>query len=130
MTEEALKAWGYFHDWYLDSVTVGPNAEPRALALGLYLDNRRASVTFNGVTCVSVEHLGLLNIVYGIHVVAPGDAKHARAYAVLETGERLTRRRAALLVFVYSTLGAELAIECDSLEVHVTQSGTSGPSTP
>jgi hypothetical protein len=119
MTERVLKAWGYFHDWYLDSVATSPNAEPRELTLGLYLDNRRVTVAFSGVTCVSVEHLGLLNIIYGIHVIEPGDVKYARASAVLETGERLTRRRAALLVFVYSTVGAELAIECDSLEVRM-----------
>jgi len=123
MTEEVLKAWGYFHDWSLDSVSVGPNAEPRTLTLGLYIGERRVGVTFSGATCVSVKQFGLLNIVYGIHVVAPGDTKHARASAVLETGERLTHRRAALLVFVYSTLGAELAIECDSLEVRETESG-------
>ncbi|MBC8736330.1 hypothetical protein F6X40_05690 [Paraburkholderia sp. UCT31] len=80
-------------------------------------------VTFNGVTCVSVEHLGLLNIVYGIHIVAPDDAKHAR-------GERLTDKKAALLAFIYSTLGAELAIECDSLEVRETDGGTCGPRLP
>jgi hypothetical protein len=123
MTDELLKAWGYFHDWSLDSVTVGPNAEPRALTLGLYIGDRRVAVKFSGVTCVSVAHFGLLNIVYGIHVVAPGDTKYARASAVLETGERLTHRRAALLVFVYSTLGAELAIECDSLEIREIESG-------
>jgi hypothetical protein len=127
MTEEILKTWGYFHDWYLDSVTIGPNAEPRALTLGLHLDTRHAVVRFNGVTCVSVEHLGLLNIVYGIHIVAPDDAKYRRARAVLEAGERLTDRKAALLAFLYSTVGAELAIECDSLDVHATEGGTSGP---
>ncbi|EEA02009.1 hypothetical protein BH160DRAFT_2695 [Burkholderia sp. H160] len=126
MTDEILKAWGYFHNWYLDSVVIGRNTEPRTLTLGLYLANRRAVVTFNGVTCVSVEHLGLLNIVYGIHIVALADAKYARASVVLEAGERLTDRKAALLAFVYSTLGAELAIECDSLEVHETDGGTFG----
>jgi hypothetical protein len=120
MTDELLKAWGYYHDWYLDSVTIGPNAEPRTLTLGLHLGSKRAVVTFNGATCVTVERLGLLNIVYGIHIVAPDDAKYARASAVLESGERLTGRRAALLAFLYSTLGAELAIEFDSLEIRET----------
>ncbi|NIF80576.1 hypothetical protein F3J20_24850 [Paraburkholderia sp. Cy-641] len=127
MTDEILKTRNYFHDWYLDSVVIGPNTEPRTLTLGLYLANRRAAVTFNGVTCVSVEHLGLLNIVYGIHIVAPDDEKHARASAVLEAGEQLTDRKAALLAFVYATLGAELAIECDSIEVHETDGGTLDP---
>lgn len=115
MTDNALTAWNDFHDWSLDSVTIGPNTEPRTLTLGLYLGDRRAIVSFEGVTCVCVERLGLLNIVYGIHVVPPTDAKYAHARAVLERGERPTHRKAPLLVFVYSTLGAEIAIECDAL---------------
>ncbi|WP_245004410.1 hypothetical protein [Paraburkholderia sacchari] len=94
------------------------------MTLGLYLGDRRVAVTFEGATCVSVEHLGLLNIVYGIHIVQPTDAKYARASAVLERGERLTHRKAALLVFVYSTLGAEIAIECDSLVARELEPGS------
>ncbi|HEV3430533.1 MAG TPA: hypothetical protein VG320_21860 [Paraburkholderia sp.] len=117
MTDNLLASWNYFHDWSLDSVATGPNVEPRTLTLGLYLCGRRVSVTFEGATCVCVERLGLLNIVYGIHIVQPDDTKYARVSAMLERGERLTQRRATLLVFVYSTLSAELAIECDSLAV-------------
>ncbi|WP_322034203.1 hypothetical protein [Paraburkholderia sp. J76] len=117
MTDNVLTAWNHFHDWFMDSVAIGPNVEPRTVTLGLHLGNKRTAVTFEGVTCVTVEHLGLLNIVYGIHIVPPNDTKYARVSAVLGRGERLTHRRAALLVFVYSTLGAELAIECDSLAV-------------
>jgi hypothetical protein len=130
MTEELLQAWGYFHDWYLDSVTIGPNTEPRRLTLGLHRGDKRAVVTFNGVTCVSVENLGLLNIVYGIHIVPPGDAKYAQASAALDAGERLTNRRAVLLAFVYSTLGAEFAIECDSLEVQAIDGRAPGSLNP
>jgi hypothetical protein len=130
MTEELLQTWGYFHDWYLDSVTIGPNAEPRMLMLGLHLGDKCAVVTFKGVTCVSVENLGLLNIVYGIHIIPPGDAKYAQACAALDAGERLTDRRAGLLAFVYSTLGAEFAIECDSLEVQAIDGRAHGSLTP
>jgi hypothetical protein len=124
MADAALKTWGHFHDWYLDRMVIGPNAEPRTLTLGLYRGDERAAIAFHGVTCLCVERFGLLNIVYGIHVVEPGDARHARASAALEAGERLTDRQAALLVFVYSTLGAELAIECDSFEVRGADDGT------
>ncbi len=61
--------------------------------------------------------MGLLNIVYGIYVVQPTDEKYTRASTVLGRGERLTRRKAGLLVFVYSTLDAEVAIECDAVIV-------------
>jgi hypothetical protein len=69
----------------------------------------------------------LLNIVYGIHVIAPDDAKYERACRVLAAGERLTDRKANSLAFVYSTLGAELAIECDSVDARVFDEGTVDP---
>ena len=127
MTDEAFQTWGYFHDWYLDSLTIGPNVEPRTLALGLHLGSRRAVVTFNGATCVAVDCLGLLNIVYGIHVISPEDAKYERACRVLATGERLTNRKANTLTFVYSTLGAEFAIECDSVDARVFEEDIADP---
>ncbi|CAL8474580.1 hypothetical protein [Caballeronia sp. S22] len=127
MNDEALQTWNYFHDWYLDSLSIGPNIEPRTFALGLHLESRRAVVTFNGATCVAVDRLGLLNIVYGIHVISPEDAKYERACRVLATGERLTNRKANTLAFVYSTLGAELAIECDSVDARVFEEDTVDP---
>jgi hypothetical protein len=99
MKDEALQTWGYVHDWYLDSLTIGPNVEPRTLALGLYLGSRRAVVTFNGATRVAVDRLGLLNIAFGIHVISPDDAKYERACRILATGERITDRKADTLAF-------------------------------
>ncbi|WP_459622970.1 hypothetical protein [Burkholderia sp. 3C] len=113
---ESLEQFGHFHDWYLDTVTVGPN-EPRTLTLGLYLGNRRATLTFEGVTCVCLENWGLLNIVYSIRLLRPDDERFAQARTVLARGERLTDRRAASLVYLYATLGAEIAIELDSIRI-------------
>jgi hypothetical protein len=113
----ALEDWSHFHDWYLDSVAIGPNEEPRKLTLGLYLGNRRATVTLEGVTCFQLDRFGLLNIVYGLRLVKPTDQDYARVMVQLGKGERLSDRRAASVAYLYSSLGAELAIEFDSLQI-------------
>ena len=118
MTDAAtLDDWGHFHDWYLDTVAVGPNEEPRTLALGLYLGIRRVTVTFNGVTCCHLDGFGLLNIVYSLRLTEPPDKDYSRVMAQLNRGERLSDRRGATIAYMYSSLGAELAIEFDSLQV-------------
>lgn len=118
MTEAAtLDDWGHFHDWYLDTVAVGPNEEPRTLTLGLYLGDRRTTVTFNGVTCCHLDGFGLLNIVYSLRLTEPSDKDYSRVIAQLNKGERLSDRRGPTIAYMYSSLGAELAIEFDSLKI-------------
>ena len=117
MTEAKLTEWNHFHDWYLDRVSIGPNAEPRELTLRLHLEDKRASVTFEGVTCFSLEGLGLLNIVYSIRIVEATGKNYDDVSAALNKGERLSKRKGANLAFMYASLGAELAIEFDSLRI-------------
>ncbi|MGA7813496.1 hypothetical protein [Caballeronia sp.] len=112
-----LTKWNNFHDWYLDRLTLGPNEEPRELILGLYLGNERVHVTFEGVTCFSLEGLGLLNIIYSIKIVEAADKNYKDVSAALNKGERLSKRIGAKVAFMYSSLGAELAIEFDSLRI-------------
>lgn len=112
-----LNDWNHLHDWYLDSVTIGPNEEPRTLTLGLYLDDRRATVAFDGVTCFHLNGFGLLNIVYGLRLTSPADHDHEQVMAQLGKGERLSDRKGANVAYMYSSLGAELAVEFDSLQI-------------
>ena len=114
---ESLEQFGHFHDWYLDIIAVGPNHEPRTLTLGLYLDDKRAAVTFEGVTCVCLENWGLLNIVYAIRILQPDDEGYTRARNVLAKGERLCDQSGAHLAYMYSTLGAEIVVEFTSLRI-------------
>jgi hypothetical protein len=114
---ESLDQFGHFHDWYLDTVAVGPNHEPRTLTLGLYLNDKRATVTFEGVTCVCLENWGLLNIVYAIQLLQPDDERYTWARNVLAKGERLSDRNGAHLAYMYSTLGAEIVVEFTSLRI-------------
>lgn len=114
---ETLEQFGQFHDWYLDIVAVGPNSEPRTLTLGLYRGNERATVTFEGVTCFRLEGMGLLNIVFKIVLPQHGSEDHSIALTALANVDRLSDRKASQVTYLYSTLGAELAIEFDSLSI-------------
>ncbi|MEB2489039.1 hypothetical protein SB397_26035 [Burkholderia multivorans] len=116
-TTATLDDWEPFHDWYLDTVKVGPNKEPRTLSLGLYLGDRRITLIFDGVTCFHLAQLGLLNIVNGLRTIEAKDEDYGRVIAQLAKGERLSDRRGAKIGYLYSTLGAELAIEFDSWRV-------------
>lgn len=112
-----LTRWNNFHDWYLYRLALGPNEEPRRLILGLYLGNERVDVTFEGVTCFNLECLGLLNIAYSIRIVEAADKNYEGVSAALNRGERISTRKGAKVAFMYSSLGAELAIEFDSLRI-------------
>ncbi|MFM0729989.1 hypothetical protein PQQ52_05760 [Paraburkholderia sediminicola] len=117
MEDSTLTKWNNFHDWYLDRLILGPNQEPRKLVLGLYLGSERVDVTFEGVTCFNLECLGLLNIVYSIKIIEAADKNYEAVSAALNKGERLSTRKGAKVAFMYSSLGAELAIEFDSLRI-------------
>jgi hypothetical protein len=117
---ESLEKFGHFHDWYLDIVATGPNREPRTLTLGLYLDDKRATVTFEGVTCVHLENWGLLNIVYAIRLLRPDDEGYIRARDILAKTERLSDLNGANVAYMYATLGAEIAVEFGSLRIEST----------
>ncbi|WP_269507387.1 hypothetical protein [Burkholderia sp. IMCC1007] len=112
-----LAEWENFHDWYLDRVDIGPNKEPRSLAIGLYVGDQRLTLVFDGVTCFHLAQLGLLNIVNSLRVIDPNDDDYGRVTTQLAKGERLSDRRGAKVAYLYSTLGAELAIEFDSWRV-------------
>ncbi|WP_321801812.1 hypothetical protein [Caballeronia sp. J97] len=110
-----LKAFNYFHDWYLDTIHV--SKEDETLTLSLYLQDRRVSVSFIGMNRCVLENLSLQNIVYGIEVLEPGTQRYERAERVLAKAESWNDRKAGVLVQIFSTCGAELVIEFDTLEI-------------
>lgn len=72
---DTLKAFNYFHDWYVDTFNVSKERE--TLTLGLYLEDRRASVSFVGMNrCVltksrSSKHRN------GIEILEPGTQRYS-----------------------------------------------------
>jgi hypothetical protein len=60
---EALENFGHFHDWYIDIIATRNEAEPKVpdtFILGLFDQERRATITFRGVTRAGIENAGLL----------------------------------------------------------------------
>ncbi|NML33414.1 hypothetical protein [Paraburkholderia antibiotica] len=110
-----LKAFNHFHDWYIDTFHV--STERETLRLGLYQQDRRASVSFVGMNRCVLENIGLLNIVYGINVLEPGTARWEKAQRVLAKAQRWTDSKPASVAQIVSTCGAELVIEFDLLEI-------------
>jgi hypothetical protein len=69
-----------------------------------------------GVTRVGIENGGLLNIVNAIETVSPGSEPYKRSQALLARSAH-DHRRAEYVIYLFSTVGAEIAIEFDSLRV-------------
>jgi hypothetical protein len=112
---DTLNVFNRFHDWYLDSIHVSKERE--TLTLGLHLQDQRASVSFVGMNRCVLDNLGLQNIVYAIEILEPGTQRFAKAQQTLAKAERWRDVQPGILAQVFSTCGAELVVECDSLEV-------------
>jgi hypothetical protein len=118
---DALEQFGDFHDWYLDAIATSKDGganTPNALTLGLYDQSRRATITFRGVTRASIIDGGLLNIVNSIEMLKPGNEAYPTAMAILEKSAHFGKRRADHVAYVFATVGAEIAIEFDTLEIN------------
>ncbi|EIM99593.1 hypothetical protein [Paraburkholderia hospita] len=112
---DTLNVFNRFHDWYMDTIQVSKERE--TLTLGLYLQDQRASVSFVGMNRCVLENLGLQNIVYAIEILEPGTTRFEKAQQILSKAERWTDGQPGIVAQVFSTCGAELVIEFDSIEI-------------
>jgi len=120
---DALKQFDRFHDWYLDVIATskdGGAKTPNTLTLGLYDQDQRATVTFCGVTRASFIDGGLLNIVNAIELLQPDNAAYPAAMQLLKNSPHFGKRHGNHIAYVFSTIGAEIAIEFDSIEIEST----------
>lgn len=116
---DQLSAHGHFHDWYLETIIIRGIINPRVpdtLILGLFDYERAARVTFSGVTRLGIESGGALNIVNSIEMVEPGSPAFQQAQSLLAKSAH-DKRRAIHTVYLYSTVGAEIAVEFDALSI-------------
>ncbi len=122
-TIDELEKFGGFHDWYIDIIATGKEegaSTPNTLTLALYDQNRRATVTFRGVTRATIDGGGLLNIVNAIEVLEPDSEAYPAAIEMLKKSAHFGARRGAHIAYVFSTVGAEIAIEFDSIRIEAT----------
>ncbi|WNC91525.1 hypothetical protein RI103_09330 [Paraburkholderia sp. FT54] len=117
---DELEKFGNFHDWYIDIIATskeGGGSTPNTLTLALYDQTRRATVTFCGVTRAAIEGGGLLNIVNAIEVLEQDNEAYAVAISMLERSAHFGRHHGDHIAYVFSTVGAEIAVEFDSLRI-------------
>ncbi|SMG54996.1 hypothetical protein [Paraburkholderia susongensis] len=115
-----LEQFGSFHDWYIDMLATskeGNASTPNTLTLGLHDQNRRAILTFRGVTRASIVDGGLLNIVNAIEVLKPDNEAYPTAMAMLKKSAHFGKHHTEYVVYVFSTVGLEIAVEFDELSV-------------
>ncbi|AQG97405.1 hypothetical protein A9R05_00060 [Burkholderia sp. KK1] len=110
-----LIAFNHFHDWYIDTFRVSKERE--TLTLGLYLEDRRASLSFIGMNRCVLENLSLQNIVYSIEILEPGTQRYERAERVLAKAEPWNDTKSSKVAQLFSTCGVELVIEFNALEI-------------
>jgi hypothetical protein len=116
---ELVKRYGSFHDWYL----LGVNADLDAgeVELRLMFDNRtdRARAIFKGASRCLVNGFLIQNIIYSTKVLMDYSADdYGQALDALDQsypwGRNKPRKNIAVIT---ASLGAELLIEFDSLEI-------------
>ena len=112
---DTLTAFNHFHDWYVDTFHVSKERE--TLTLGLFLQERRASVSFVGMNRCVLENLSLQNIVYGIELLEPGTTRYEKAERILARAEPWNDIKADKIAQLFSTCGAELIVEFCTLEI-------------
>ncbi|EDT41867.1 hypothetical protein [Burkholderia ambifaria] len=111
--------FGNFHDWYIDGISTEGSVGlgvPDTFILSAHDGRSRARLTFEGVTRLGFEAGGLLNIVNALEVVLPGTEAYAKADALLSRSAH-GERHGQHVVYLYSTLGVELAVEFDRLRI-------------
>lgn len=121
MTEidDLLDRHGHFHDWYLETIIIRGEVRPKVpdtLILGLFDEDRRAILTFRGVSRIGIENAGVLNIVYAIDLIKPNSEAFDQARKLLAVSSREPHEGKSV-VYLYSTIGAEIAVEFDSMSV-------------
>ncbi|MFT4063984.1 hypothetical protein [Paraburkholderia sp.] len=114
-----IEQYESFHDWYL--LGIAADMDRQVVDLRLMFDNRkdRVRLSFTGATRCWVNDFLIQNIIYSIKVLTDFNSdEYRKALALLDKsyswGEGKPLKNIA---FVQATLGAELFIEFDSLEV-------------
>ncbi|MDR5754292.1 MULTISPECIES: hypothetical protein [unclassified Caballeronia] len=116
---DQLSEHGHFHDWYLEAIIIRGTANrrvPDTLVLGLFESEREATITFSGVTRLGIEDGGALNIVNAIEVVESNSQAFQQAQSLLAKSAH-DKRKGNYTVYLYSTVGAEIAVEFDSMNI-------------
>ena len=116
---EISDLYGNFHDWFLETIIVRGSTNPRrpdTLVLGLFDDQTCVSVTFDGMSRAGFKGGGALNIVNCLEIVEPNTDGFALAQSLLSESAH-GKHSGRYVAYLYSTVGAEIAVEFDSVTI-------------
>lgn len=110
-----LQTFNHVHDWHVDGIRVskereGADVEPVSA-------RPTVSLSFVGMNRCAFENPGLQNIVYGLEILELGTPRHEKAQHILATAQRCTDKKPSRIAQTFSTCGAELVAEVESLEI-------------
>lgn len=116
---DAIARYHSFHDWYLCGLSADMFGE--IVELNLMFDDRkvRARVLFKGATRCLMNEFLIQNIIYSMDVLSDYESdKYKQVRQALDNSYPWGRDKAPKpIASVSATIGAELLIEFDSLEV-------------
>ncbi|WP_157652298.1 hypothetical protein [Burkholderia ubonensis] len=114
-----IEKYESFHDWYLLGLTADMDKE--VVELYLMFDNKkdRARLLFKGATRCWCNDFLIQNIIYSIKVLTDFNSdEYRQALAALDKSYSWGKGKPLKsIASVQATLGAELLVEFDSLEV-------------
>jgi hypothetical protein len=123
---DLIEKYESFHDWYL--LGVDANSETGLVELRLMFDNKkdRARLLFRGVSRCFVNDFLIQNIIYSVKVLTDVKSdEYQRALDVLDNSYPWGRNKPLKkIASITASLGAELFIEFESVEVEPSQSRT------
>lgn len=109
-----LKDYVYFHDWKLDAFGI---SEKNELVISMHDEDRHVMATFSGVSRCTLEHFGMVNIIYEMKIVNPGERNYEKAISMLAKSEGQSKPRARQIALLCATAGTELAVEFDTIKL-------------
>ena len=115
----AIEKYGFFHDWYLTGISADMTGGIVELALMFDDRKQRARIVFKGASRCLVNDFLIQNIIYEAKILTDSSThEYGRALDSLEKSYfgKVSGEPKPIAVFS-ATLGAELLVEFDSLEV-------------
>ncbi|SMG60821.1 hypothetical protein [Paraburkholderia susongensis] len=114
-----IEQYESFHDWYL--LGIAADVDKQVVELHLMFDNKkdRVRLSFGGATRCWANDFLIQNIMYSIKVLTDFNSdEYRKGLALLDKSYSWGKGKPLKnIAFVQATLGAELLIEFDSLEV-------------
>ncbi|WP_044042236.1 hypothetical protein [Caballeronia insecticola] len=117
---QVIEQYDGFHDWYLSAVSTDMSEKVVELTLTFGKKKKRVSLLFSGATRILMNEFLIQNIIYSMDVLHDYQSdEFKRARVTLDKSYPWGKDGLPKpIVSINATIGADLLIEFDSLDVH------------